>query len=83
MNYQPYLPIDSLIHVQAKQYLEDGEEEEIPKMADPAMGGRYDLGQLRNMAWAAKLCIQTSPDHRPLMSKVRGSQVCLAVQITS
>nr|CAB3490447.1 unnamed protein product [Digitaria exilis] len=54
----------------AKQYLDDGEEEEIPKMADPAMGGRYDLGQLRNMAWAAKLCIQTSPDHRPLMSKV-------------
>nr|CAB3492130.1 unnamed protein product [Digitaria exilis] len=56
----------------AKQYLEDGEEEEIPKMADPAMGGRYDVGQLRNMAWAAKLCIQTSPDHRPLMSKERG-----------
>lgn len=60
-------------NVQAKQYLEDGEEEDIPKMADPALGGRYDVGQLRNMAWAAKLCIQTSPDHRPQMSKVWNS----------
>ncbi|OEL25110.1 Receptor-like cytosolic serine/threonine-protein kinase RBK2 [Dichanthelium oligosanthes] len=56
----------------AKQYLDDddGEGDEMPKMADPALGGRYDAGQLRNMAWAAKLCVHSSPDHRPQMSKV-------------
>ncbi|CAL4982937.1 unnamed protein product [Urochloa decumbens] len=53
----------------AKQYL-DGEDDEVPKMADPALGGRYDVEQLRSMACAAKLCVQTSPDHRPQMSKV-------------
>ncbi|KAG2558992.1 receptor-like cytosolic serine/threonine-protein kinase RBK2 [Panicum virgatum] len=54
----------------AKQYLVDGEEDEMLKMADPALGGRYDAEQLRNVAWAAKLCVQASPDHRPQMSKV-------------
>ncbi|CAN6373295.1 unnamed protein product [Urochloa humidicola] len=53
----------------AKQYL-DGEEDEVPKMADPALGGRYDVEQLRNLASAAKLCVHSSPDHRPQMSKV-------------
>ncbi|CAL4990271.1 unnamed protein product [Urochloa decumbens] len=52
-----------------KQYL-DGEEDEVPKMADPALGGRYDVEQLRSMACAAKLCVHSSPDHRPQMSKV-------------
>ena len=56
--------------MQAKQYLVDGEEDEMLKMADPALGGRYDAEQLRNVAWAAKLCVQASPDHRPQMSKV-------------
>lgn len=60
--------------VQAKQYLdvEDGEEDgdETLKMADPALGGRYDAEQLRNMAWAAKLCVHSSPHHRPQMSEV-------------
>ncbi|GJN25737.1 hypothetical protein PR202_gb13603 [Eleusine coracana subsp. coracana] len=54
----------------ARQFLDDGEEDEIPKMADPAMGGRYDGKQLRDVAWAGKLCINTSPDHRPRMSQV-------------
>ncbi|TKW02121.1 hypothetical protein SEVIR_8G224600v4 [Setaria viridis] len=54
----------------AKQYLDDGDEDEMLKMADPALGGRYDVEQLRNMAWAAKLCVHSSPDHRPQMSKV-------------
>ncbi|KAK3120623.1 hypothetical protein QOZ80_9AG0691040 [Eleusine coracana subsp. coracana] len=55
----------------ARQFLDDdGEEDEIPKMADPAMGGRYDGKQLRDVAWAAKLCINTSPAHRPRMSQV-------------
>ncbi|WVZ50113.1 LOW QUALITY PROTEIN: hypothetical protein U9M48_001400 [Paspalum notatum var. saurae] len=55
----------------ARQYLDDGvEEDEVPKMADPALGGRYDGAQLRDMAWAAKLCVHASPDHRPQMSEV-------------
>lgn len=62
-------------HVQAKQYLdvvEAGSEEgdETLKMADPALGGRYDAAQLRNMAWAAKLCVHSSPHLRPQMSEV-------------
>ncbi|CAN6381926.1 unnamed protein product [Urochloa humidicola] len=47
----------------AKQYL-DGEEDEVPKMADPALGGRYDVEQLRNMASAAKLCAPRTIGHR-------------------
>jgi interleukin-1 receptor-associated kinase 1 len=54
----------------ARQYLDDGDEDEMPKMADPALGGRYDVEQLRSMAWAAKLCVHSSPDRRPQMSKV-------------
>ncbi|CAO2144948.1 unnamed protein product [Urochloa humidicola] len=53
----------------AKQYL-DGKEDDVPKIADPALGGRYDVEQLRNMASAAKLCVQSSPEHRPQMSMV-------------
>jgi len=56
--------------MQAKQYFVDGEEDEMLKMADPSLGGRYDAEQLRHVAWAAKLCVQSSPDHRPQMSKV-------------
>ncbi|XP_062182173.1 receptor-like cytosolic serine/threonine-protein kinase RBK2 [Phragmites australis] len=54
----------------AKQFLDGEDEDEIPKMADPALGGRYDVEQLRNMARAAKLCIHSSPDLRPQMSQV-------------
>ncbi|AQK48732.1 Protein kinase superfamily protein [Zea mays] len=56
----------------AKQYLEvdDDDEDETLKMADPALGGRYDAEQLRNMAWAAKLCVHASPHQRPQMSEV-------------
>lgn len=62
--------------MQAKQYLEvdddddDDDEDETLKMADPALGGRYDAEQLRNMAWAAKLCVHASPHQRPQMSEV-------------
>jgi len=59
------------MHVQAKQYLDvDEDSEETLKMADPALGGRYDAEQLRNMAWAATLCVHTSPHQRPPMSEV-------------
>ncbi|XP_066334223.1 receptor-like cytosolic serine/threonine-protein kinase RBK2 [Miscanthus floridulus] len=54
----------------AKQYLDVEDGDETLKMADPALGGRYDAEQLRNMAWAAKLCVHTSPHHRPQMSEV-------------
>ncbi|KXG29017.1 receptor-like cytosolic serine/threonine-protein kinase RBK2 [Sorghum bicolor] len=55
----------------AKQYLDvDEDSEETLKMADPALGGRYDAEQLRNMAWAATLCVHTSPHQRPPMSEV-------------
>jgi interleukin-1 receptor-associated kinase 1 len=70
--------------VQAKQYLdvEDGEEDgdETLKMADPALGGRYDAEQLRNMAWAAKLCVHSSPHHRPQMSEVRTLHPLIALK---
>ncbi|KAJ1276597.1 hypothetical protein BS78_05G226800 [Paspalum vaginatum] len=55
----------------ARQYLDDDvDDDEVPKMADPALGGRYDGAQLRDMAWAAKLCVHGSPDRRPQMSEV-------------
>ncbi|TVU23899.1 hypothetical protein EJB05_26286, partial [Eragrostis curvula] len=57
----------------ARQFLDcDGgdDDDEVLKMADPALGGRYDGKQLRDVAWAAKLCINTSPDLRPRMSQV-------------
>ncbi|KAL6654332.1 hypothetical protein ACP70R_007797 [Stipagrostis hirtigluma subsp. patula] len=52
----------------ARQYIDD--EEEVLKMADPALGGQYDAEQLGDMAWAAKLCIDSSPDLRPRMSEI-------------
>ncbi|GJN05016.1 hypothetical protein PR202_ga22611 [Eleusine coracana subsp. coracana] len=70
-NFYSRSDMDLQFCIQARQFLDDdGEEDEIPKMADPAMGGRYDGKQLRDVAWAAKLCINTSPDHRPRMSQV-------------
>jgi len=61
---------------QAKQYLDVEDGDETLKMADPALGGRYDAEQLRNMAWAAKLCVHTSPHHRPQMSEVLHDTPC-------
>ncbi|KAL6907873.1 hypothetical protein ACP4OV_002043 [Aristida adscensionis] len=52
----------------AKMFIDD--EEEALKMADPALGGQYDAGQLSDMAWAAKLSIDPCPDLRPRMSEV-------------
>lgn len=73
------------MHVQAKQYLEvddDEEEDETLKMADPALGGRYDAEQLRNMAWAAKLCVHASPHQRPEMSEVLATTTTLSSSAT-
>ncbi|KAM3212279.1 hypothetical protein ACQJBY_065389 [Aegilops geniculata] len=45
-------------------------KDEVLKMVDPALGGRYDVEQLRRVMHAAQLCIHTSPAQRPRMSQV-------------
>ncbi|XBH55718.1 hypothetical protein VPH35_077744 [Triticum aestivum] len=56
-------------------------KDEVLKMVDPALGGRYDVEQLRRVTHAAQLCIHTSPAQRPRMSQVarilRGDQETL------
>ncbi|VFQ64897.1 unnamed protein product [Cuscuta campestris] len=42
----------------------------IAELADPALGGVYDLEEMNRMAMAASLCIQQSSADRPPMSKV-------------
>uniref|UniRef100_A0A453HWQ8 Protein kinase domain-containing protein n=1 Tax=Aegilops tauschii subsp. strangulata TaxID=200361 RepID=A0A453HWQ8_AEGTS len=44
-------------------------KDEVLKMVDPALGGRYDVEQLRRVTHAAQLCIHTSPAQRPRMSQ--------------
>lgn len=56
------------MYVQARPFL-DGDDE-VLKMVDPALGGEYSDEQLRDVAWAANLCVNASPDHRPRMSEV-------------
>ncbi|KAF7053600.1 hypothetical protein CFC21_061482 [Triticum aestivum] len=45
-------------------------KDEVLKMVDPALGGRYDVEQLRRVTHAAQLCIHTSPAQRPRMSQL-------------
>ncbi|XP_044978913.1 receptor-like cytosolic serine/threonine-protein kinase RBK2 [Hordeum vulgare subsp. vulgare] len=45
-------------------------KDEVLKMVDPALGGRYDEEQLRRVTHAAQLCIHASPSQRPRMSQV-------------
>uniref|UniRef100_A0A453SC05 Protein kinase domain-containing protein n=1 Tax=Aegilops tauschii subsp. strangulata TaxID=200361 RepID=A0A453SC05_AEGTS len=45
-------------------------KDEVLKMVDPALGGRYDVEQLRRVMHAAQLCIHTSPAQRPRMSQL-------------
>ncbi|RAL38488.1 hypothetical protein DM860_002466 [Cuscuta australis] len=40
------------------------------ELADPALGGAYDLEQMNDMAMVASLCLQQSSVDRPPMSKV-------------
>lgn len=39
------------------------------ELADPAMGGDYDLEQMNRLAMVASLCLQQSATDRPQMSK--------------
>lgn len=49
----------------------DDDDDAVRMMVDPALGGQYDAGQLAAVAYAAKICIQNSPELRPKMSEVR------------
>uniref|UniRef100_A0A0E0MHL7 non-specific serine/threonine protein kinase n=1 Tax=Oryza punctata TaxID=4537 RepID=A0A0E0MHL7_ORYPU len=64
----------SIACLQARPFLYGGgggnDNDEVRMMVDPALGGQYDDGQLAAVAYAAKLCIQTSPELRPKMSEV-------------
>ncbi|KAI4376817.1 hypothetical protein MLD38_014533 [Melastoma candidum] len=55
------------LHAWAKPILSKGEME---KLVDPRLGGDYDMGQLRRLAFAASLCIRPSSTWRPSMSEV-------------
>lgn len=39
-------------------------------VADPRLGGAYDIKQLKRLAFAASLCIRASSIWRPTMSEV-------------
>ncbi|XP_052137429.1 receptor-like cytosolic serine/threonine-protein kinase RBK2, partial [Oryza glaberrima] len=49
---------------------DDDDDDAVRMMVDPALGGQYDAGQLAAVAYAAKICIQNSPELRPKMSEV-------------
>ncbi|CAN1808239.1 Receptor-like cytosolic serine/threonine-protein kinase RBK2 [Linum perenne] len=55
------------LHSWAKPVLKRGEVEEL---ADPRLGGEYDVREMRQLAFAASLCIRPSPAWRPTMSEV-------------
>ncbi|XP_047307900.1 probable receptor-like serine/threonine-protein kinase At5g57670 [Impatiens glandulifera] len=55
------------LHSWAKPILNQGETE---KLADPRLGGMYDVLQLNRLAFAASLCIRSSSTWRPTMSEV-------------
>nr|XP_043633029.1 inactive protein kinase SELMODRAFT_444075-like [Erigeron canadensis] len=40
------------------------------EMIDPKLGNKYDVKEVKNMMYAASLCIIPQPDNRPRMSKV-------------
>ncbi|CAK9161912.1 unnamed protein product [Ilex paraguariensis] len=45
-------------------------EKNIEELADPSLGGAYDLEQINRMALIASICIHQSPAERPQMSQV-------------
>uniref|UniRef100_A0A0E0BLL8 Protein kinase domain-containing protein n=1 Tax=Oryza glumipatula TaxID=40148 RepID=A0A0E0BLL8_9ORYZ len=49
---------------------DDDDDDAVRMMVDPALGGQYDAWQLAAVAYAAKICIQNSPELRPKMSEV-------------
>ncbi|KAI5675323.1 hypothetical protein M9H77_06273 [Catharanthus roseus] len=55
------------LHSWAKPILNRGE---IEMVADPRLGGAYDIKQLTRLAFAASLCIRASSIWRPTMSEV-------------
>ncbi|CAN1808243.1 Probable receptor-like serine/threonine-protein kinase At5g57670 [Linum perenne] len=62
-----HLSLHSWVSKQAKPVLKRGEVEEL---ADPRLGGEYDVREMRQLAFAASLCIRPSPAWRPTMSEV-------------
>ncbi|GLT36042.1 hypothetical protein SLA2020_104470 [Shorea laevis] len=63
-------PVDSShqsLHNWAKPLLNHGENE---KLVDPRLRENYDALQLKRLAFAASLCIRSSPSWRPTMSEV-------------
>ncbi|CAN1229249.1 Receptor-like cytosolic serine/threonine-protein kinase RBK1, partial [Linum grandiflorum] len=55
------------LHSWAKPVLKRGEVEEV---ADPRLGDEYDVTEMRQLAFAASLCIRPSPAWRPTMTEV-------------
>ncbi|KZV27392.1 hypothetical protein F511_02501 [Dorcoceras hygrometricum] len=55
------------LHSWAKPILNEGNTEEV---VDPRLDDTYDAKQLNRLAFAASLCIRSSPSRRPTMSEV-------------
>ncbi|KAF5749412.1 receptor-like serine/threonine-protein kinase [Tripterygium wilfordii] len=63
-------PVDGThqsLHSWAKPVLKQGD---VEKLADPRLGGAYDVNQFKRLAIAASLCIRQSSVWRPTMSEV-------------